>query len=139
MSLTNPKTSQKPVALLVLPDQGQDAKLDALFGCRGEKARGVPGLTVKERGQGGSPVSPQVAVSVTPASTKFGWYCPFLCGRPVKIEGSNYPVTVMRDTGVQKSVCRYVAWRKVKSTKAVLYSAHWSLLQLKWQFRTTCL
>ena len=57
---------------------------------------------------------------VPPGSGELDWCRPFLCKGTVEIEGTNYPVTVLRDTAAQQSLCRNVTGREVTSSKAVL-------------------
>ena len=114
-----PKSSQKPVALLVWPDQVSDDELTAPSGLRVEKARRVPELCLGEGEQVGPPVPPPVAMPAL-RNSELDWCRPFLCGGTVEIDGTKYPITVLRDTGAQQSVCRNVTGRKVTSSKAVL-------------------
>ncbi|MPC87708.1 hypothetical protein E2C01_082580 [Portunus trituberculatus] len=93
----------KPVALLVWPDQVCGDELTAPSGFKSEKARRVPELCLEEGEQVGPPVPPSVA-SPAPKNSELDWCRPFLCGGTVEIDGTKYPVTVLRDTGAQQSV-----------------------------------
>ena len=120
VTVGTPKTPQKPVALLVWPDQDQEERLLAPSGHEGKKAPNGPELDCEEEIQAGSLVSPPVVASVTPADSELDWCRPFLCGGTVEIGGSKYSVTVLRDTSAQQSVCRNVTGGKVTFSKAVL-------------------
>ena len=119
MTVGPSKTSQKPVALLVWPDQGREERLLAHNGHEGKNAFDRPVLDGEEGVQVVSPVTSPVVASVTPADSELDWCRPPLCGVTVEIGGSKYPVTVLRDTGAQ--VCVPQCHRgKVTSSKAVL-------------------
>ena len=121
MTVGPSKTPQKPVALLAWPDQIREEKLLAPNVPAGKKVLEGPVLDCEEGVQAASLVSPPMVASVSPADSELDWCRPFLCGDTVEIGGSKYPVTVLRDTGAQQSVCRNVTGGKVTSSKAVLY------------------
>ena len=89
------ETPQKPVALLVWPDQGRKERLLAHKVHERKEALEGPVLDCGDGVQTVSPVSPPVVASVTPADSELDWCRPFLCGVTIEIDGSKYSVTVL--------------------------------------------
>ena len=115
------------MALLVWPDQEPDQPLIAPLRTPGSKPESR--FTVVPDLQGGQTDSPAFSsvpptatatTAVCPVTHELDWCRPFLCSGTVEIAGNTYPVTVLRDTGAQQSVCRNVTGRKVVSSEAVL-------------------
>ncbi|MPC40611.1 hypothetical protein E2C01_034174 [Portunus trituberculatus] len=75
---------------------------------RVEKAQRVHESCLEEGEQVGSPVLPPFATPALTKNSELDWCRPFLCGGTVEIDGTKYPVTVLRDTGAQQSVCHNV-------------------------------
>ncbi len=76
-----------------------------MFGCEGGKA--------------GVAVPSPVFTSPSLVRSELDWCRPFLCQDTVEIDGVTYPVTVLRDTAAQQSLCRNVTGRRVASGQPV--------------------
>ncbi len=107
------------MALLVWPNHGEEKNSLTPPSAPVGKVSSASGLC-EEGGQAGSPAPSPMASSASQGDSKLDWCRPFLCRGTVWIAGSQYPVTVLRDTGAQQSVCRNVTGGTVTTTKAVL-------------------
>ncbi len=108
-----PKPPQRPVALLMWPDS--QSKEDSLV-------PPVGGSVDKSSGDGlvSSALPLEVVAPSLPGRSELEWCRPFLCKGTVSVDGETYPVTVLRDTAAQQSMCRNVTGRRVATGKAVL-------------------
>ena len=117
VTVTPVKPPAKPVALLVWPEEEKKEELHPHYRGVGRKANLVGGV---EEGQPEMTASSRAVASLSGVEPQLAWCRPFLCKGTVEIAGEVYPVTVLRDTGAQQSLCKNLTGRKVASRGAVL-------------------